>query len=239
MMELLRYGESTLEHPIAIMGFPTMGLVGSIVSSYICKQLKMEVLAGFGSPDLMPYALVQDGIAYPPIRICGCKRGEGVDDLLIVTSEMSPKPEICYDVVKSLISTLKDMGVKMIVCIEGVIALDENTGIMTCGSCDNIKKEAENIGLTLFKDGLVRGISGMMMYMGASYDVDILTLLCPANPDLPDPRAAASLLEPLSKIVPGLELDAEPLYKEAEAIEKNIKEQQESQKTDMMGQLYG
>jgi uncharacterized protein len=80
-----------------------------------------------------------------------------------------------------------------------------------------------------------------MLYEGYRTGMDVMSILCSANPALPDPKAAASLIEPLSKIIPELNIDVTPLYKEAEEIERRIKSQEEysSKESTDIQQLYG
>ena len=59
--------------------------------------------------------------------------------------------------------------------------------------------------------------------------LDAMCLIAPANPQLPDPRAAASILIPLSKIVPRFDVDPQPLIQEAQEIEDRLRSQQASQ----------
>jgi uncharacterized protein len=101
--------------------------------------------------------------------------------------------------------------------------------------------EIGRLGLHDLGEGLVRGITGVMLYEGAHSGTDVMSILCPANPALPDPRAAAKLLEPLSKIIPELKMDVDPLYKEAEEIDIRMKSQEtyaNRENTDLR-QLYG
>ena len=47
-------------------------------------------------------------------------------------------------------------------------------------------------------------------------------MLGSAKQEMPDPRGAAKIMEPLAKMLPELKIDTEPLYKEAEDIEKRF-----------------
>ena len=76
------------------------------------------------------------------------------------------------------------------------------------------------------EDGMVRGISGMILLKASEIDLDVITLLGSAKQDMPDPKGAAKLMEPLTRLLPELKIDTEPLYKEAEEIEKKIRSQQ-------------
>jgi uncharacterized protein len=53
--------------------------------------------------------------------------------------------------------------------------------------------------------------------------MDMISLLGPARADYPDARGAARLMEVVAKMLPEIKLDPEPLFKEAEQIEKDMK----------------
>ncbi|MDR3206656.1 MAG: PAC2 family protein, partial [Candidatus Methanoplasma sp.] len=121
-VRVMRYSDAKYENPTALVGLPSIGLVGSILSSFVIREMKMSVIAGIASPDLPPYCMIQGGIPYPPIRIYGCARN-GADepggDLVIVTSEIAPPPEQCYALAIAILGVLSDLGVSKIICLEG------------------------------------------------------------------------------------------------------------------------
>ncbi|MBQ5483291.1 MAG: PAC2 family protein, partial [Candidatus Methanomethylophilus sp.] len=91
------------------------------------------------------------------------------------------------------------------------------------------KAMLEEAGVTLMADGLVRGMSGVGLFQSRIDGLDAMCLIAPANPQLPDPRAAASTLLPLSKIIPRFEVDPQPLIQEAKEIEDRLRSQQANQ----------
>ena len=240
--KVIRYIDKKYDNPIAIVGFPSVGLVGSILTSFVIRELGMEVVAGMTSPGLPPYSMIQGGIPYPPVRICGCTRENGDDhcgDLIMVTSEITPKPEQSYEFATALMGVFKELGIKKIIALEGIPEYSEEDPILACGSSDSARSMIDSLGLKKFEDGLVRGMTGVMLYEGCCSDMDVIVMLCPANPAFPDPRSAANALAPLSKLIPELNMDLKPLFKEAEEIESKIREQEEYNKTQDIQQLYG
>lgn len=294
---VMRYSEEKLRDPIAIVGFPSVGLVGSIVSSYLTRDLKLPVVAGVSSADLPPYTLIQNGTAYPPIRIyAGAvpkpkrkrkpkaesapasetsaertalpeggdapktseEEGKSVEgaaentveakpkrvkarDLVVVTSEIAPKPEQTYDLTMCILDTLEQMGVREIVCIDGIPRVDSSQEgeMLGTATSENAIKKLEETGVPVMKEGLVRGVTGIMLYEGTFSKKDIICILCPANPQLPDPRAAATALTPLSKIVPNLNIDPTPLNNEANDIDNRVRAQQQAQQEIGTQNIYG
>ena len=229
-MKVIRYSDQRYDNPTAIIGFPGVGLVGSILTSFAVRELDMDVVAAITSPDLPPYTLIHKGNPYPPIRIYGCSRentSEDCGDLVIVTSEIAIRPEQHYALNAVLMEFFKEMGIKSVIALEGIVQFEEDTKMFACGSSETSRKMIEELGLKPLDDGLVRGLTGVMLYEAFYSGMDFIAMLCPANPSLPDPRSAARILEPLSRLVPELKIDAEPLYKEAEEIENKMKQQNE------------
>jgi len=242
-MKVIRYSDQRYHNPVAIVGFPGIGLVGSILTSFVIRELKMEAVAAIASPDFPPYTLIQNGNPYPPIRMYGYRREHpSEDDLIIVTSEITLKPDQYYTLNATLMGLFKEMGVSSVIALEGIQQFENDMGILACGTSQASKERINELGLKQLDDGLVRGLTGVMLYEAFCSGTDVIAMLCPANPALPDPRAAARILEPLSKLVPELKIDANPLYKEAEEIENKIKQQQEygyEGAPDDIRRLYG
>src|SRR5574344_916767 len=93
------YNGMQLKNAVAIIGFPSLGLVSSIATGFLARELKLELIGAISSPSFPPYAIIQNGRPMPPVRFYGgkrsCKDTNGLDgdDLVIVTSEFVPKPE--------------------------------------------------------------------------------------------------------------------------------------------------
>lgn len=237
------YSRKKLVNPMAIVGFPTVGLVGSIVASFVSKQLGLEPVAGISGSELPPYALVQKHEPLAPIRAYAGpaakdKKGRG-RDLVIVTSEIVPKPEQAREVTEAIMSILKDLGVSQVICLEGVPVTDDNRGkLLGVGSTESARKALGKAKIPVMEEGIVRGISGVMLYLGNVENRDISCILTPANPQIPDPGAAAGLIEPLKLMIKGFEIDIKPLRDEAENIEKRMREQQAQHDTGVEN-IYG
>lgn len=263
--KLFWYNSDKLRDPIAIVGLPSIGLVGSITSSFLARELKLGIAAGLTYPDIQQYAILQDGEAYPPVRFYAGpmpkarrkkktevaeepaeakaakpKKRVKARDLIVVTSEVAAKPEFVYSFTCDIIDIVASMGARQIIIADGIPNTDPTSMLMGAYSTENAKHMLEENGIPLMKDGIVRGFSGVALYKGKVDDIDLVCLISPANPQLPDPRAAAALLEPLSKMIPKLDVDPAPLYKEADEIEGRIRAQQTQQLiVNNQDNLYG
>lgn len=231
-LKMIRYDDENLSNATAIVGFPTVGLVGSIVTSFIIKELNMPVFRGMVSQDMSPYCILMDKEPYPPIRVHGFCRDESSEsdcgDLMVVTSEVAPNVQQCYTLTDELLDMFADYGIKRIICIEGIPRFSDDDGMYACGSTPAAREVVDTFGVESLENGMIKGLTGVMLFEGKDRNMDVVTLLCPADQKLPDPRAAVSIVEQLAKVVPELNnVDTEPLVKEAEELEKRILAQAE------------
>ena len=90
-------------------------------------------------------------------------------------------------------------------------------------STPEMKKFLDNFDIDQTKEGMITGVTGVLLYKGVLEKRDVICLLSEAHEAYPDSRSAASLVKKLDIILPGIKIDPEPLYNEAEKIEANIK----------------
>ena len=242
-VKTIRYEDMSLDDPVAVIGFPSVGLVSSIAANYMVGQLDMTPIAGLASPSMPPYCLIYKGVAYPPVRFYGrrstTKTGR---DLIVCLSEYAPKPEDCYEIVQAILSFLKYMGCHDIISLEGTARINDTDGAVVCAVGPRASKMAKKSKLTVMEGGMVKGTTGIMLYEAPSMGMGVTTLMTPANPSLPDPGAAASFVPAISSMVRGLRLSPKPLLTEAEEIRKKMESEQEEvekREEERASQLYG
>ena len=224
-VKTIRYEDLGLQDPMAIIGFPSVGLVSSIMANYYAGQLKMTPVAGFASNDMPPYSLINQGMALPPVRVYGRKATTKTGrDVLVCLSEYAPKPEQTFELAQAILAYLKYMGVKEIVCLDGIAKSSDQDVPVICGSGPGSSKMIKKSKLTPMENGMVRGMTGVILYEGREYGMDVVAMMVPANPSLPDPGAAVSFIDPISSVVKGLRVNPKPLMAEAEEISRRLEE---------------
>ena len=116
-------------------------------------------------------------------------------------------------------------GVHTMITLDGIPQFNPDSyDIIGVGSTEKARKMMADLGINSFDDGMVRGLSGLILMKAAEDDFDVITLLGTARQDMPDPRGAAKMMETLSKIIPELNIDPEPLYAEAEEIDNKVRQ---------------
>ena len=242
-VKTIRYEDMALEDPVAVIGFPSVGLVSSITANYMVGQLDMTPIAGLSSPSMPPYCLIYKGVAYPPVRFYGRKHTTKTGrDLIVCLSEYAPKPEDCYELVQAILSYLKYMGCHDIISLEGTARVNDTDGPVVCGVGPGAAKMAKKSKLTVMEGGMVKGTTGIMLYEAPTMGMGVTTLMTPANPALPDPGSAASYIPAISSMIPGLRHSATPLLAEAEEIRNKMESEQEAvdrREEERAAQIYG
>jgi uncharacterized protein len=227
-IQIIEYKEVDLSNSILIEAFPTVGLVSSIAGHFIIEQLKLEEIGTISSRYFMPAAVIHNGMPSPPVRIYAGKKICGptgsCNQIAVILSEFMPAVNTIKPVADKILSWAQKKKCNYIINFEGTNSLNpkkpKTFGVATTQKMKDILKKY-NIEET--QEGMITGITGVLLYEGARLKYDVLCLLAEAHSSYPDSRAAALLVETLDKMLPEIEIDTKPLYKEAEDIEQKIR----------------
>jgi uncharacterized protein len=227
-IEIIEYKEADLSNSVLIEAFPTVGLVSSIAGHFLIDQLQLEEIGTIHSRYFMPAAVIHKGVPSPPVRIYASKKHCGpdgtCDQIVVIISEFMPPIDIIHPLGDAILAWAKKKKCSYIVNFEGTHGKDpkkpKTHGVASSQKMKDILKKY-NIEET--PEGMITGITGVLLYEGTRLKRDVLCLLADAHTSYPDSRAAALLIETLDKMLPGMSLNTEPLYKEAEDIEQKIR----------------
>ena len=227
---------------LVVSCFPSIGFVSSIVAHYLVDKLDLELVGGVRHPKLPPVCLVQDGKPLPPMRfysgepICTMKK---CDKVVLIASEIQVIPELNLPLADTLLDWCTENGVGATILIDSYAQgigqqhsiFDDDKSeetILGIGSTDASRNTLKELGVPLLKQGVVGGITGVMMGEGRRREIDVMAILAESDGEiggsLPDARAAARIIECLDDLLPAVHLDPEPLLAEAQRIEGEIRE---------------
>ena len=248
---------------LVVSCFPSIGFVSSIVAHYLVDKLDLELVGGVRHPKLPPVCLVQDGKPLPPMRfysgepICNMER---CDKIVLIASEIQVLPELNLPLADTLLDWCTENGVGATMLIDSYaqgigqqhsIFDDDQTDetLLGIGSTEVSHQPLEGLGVPLLKQGVVGGITGVMMGESRRRGVDVMAILAESDGEiggsLPDARAAARIIECLDDLLPAVHLDPEPLLAEAQRIEGEIREMMAvhlnppADAGDSLGSMYG
>ncbi len=230
-IELYEYQKMRLSNALMITGFPTVGLIGTIATRFIVYSLKLKLIAAFLSDYFPPMSIISNGEPLPPIRLYGeekkCGPNGKYERLVVMLSEFVPHFTTLRPIANKIIDWCKENNCNSVVCIEGfnLEKKEDETPLMGVASTEDARKMLERYGIKVMEEGMVSGLSGILLYEGRRRNFNVACLLAGTHADYPDAKAAAKVLEVVNKMLPDIKIDPEPLYKEAEQIEAQIKAQ--------------
>lgn len=228
-----------VEGAIVIDGFPSVGLVSSIVANYLIDTLEMEQIGIVESPSFPTVSLVRNGKPQHPVRIYSgtpplSRSGRVADRIVAFISEFQPPPNIIHPLATSILNWVQEQRCGLLVSPEGLV-VEPAVGtekhrshrapeVRVYGIASTRKAQELYIepNVTPFTEGVITGIAGVLLNEGRRRGFDVLTFLAEANPEYPDARAAAKIIETINHILLRSTLDPEPLIHEAERIEQQL-----------------
>ena len=230
-ISIIEYKKKDLTDAMCVVAFPTVGMISSIAGHYIIDSLNLEEIGTITSKYFTPTTVIHKSHPSPPVRIYAGKKSCGPEytckQIVVIISEFMPHWEIIKPLVEKIFKWADEKKCKMLVALEGTHAfgkkIEGEFEVFGIGSTKTMKHVLDKYKIIHTKEGMITGVTGVLLYEGVITKRDVLCLLAEAHADFPDSRAAGNLLQKLDVILPGIKIDPKPLYKEAEKIENDIK----------------
>jgi uncharacterized protein len=236
-IELIEYKKEDLSQSMLVVAFPTVGLISSIAGHFIIDTLKLEEIGAITSREFMPATVIHRSKPSPPVRIYAGKKKCGpegkCEQLTVIISEFMPPYNIIKPLADKILDWAEEKGIEPIVALEGTHAVGpkkKDMKVYGVGSNKDMKKILKNYKIKETIEGMITGVNGVLLYEGVLQRLNVMCLLSEAHTQYPDSRAAGNLLKKLDIMLPEIKIDPEPLYKEAEEIEKKIRQFMEQSK---------
>lgn len=212
-----------------IAAFPCVGLVATIAANYLIEEMDLKEVGVVDGPTFPTICVVEDGEPKNPVRIYAgtydteAKKGR---KLVVFLSEFQPNPDLVRPVAEAIMGWCQEKGADLVVSPEGLLvegegAEDDVVEVYAVGSTENARRLLQNAVAPTFKDGIVAGVTGILLNMGRRDRFDVIGILAEAQKEYPDARSAATVIELLGDMVEA-ELDVSRLRDEAEDFEKHI-----------------
>jgi uncharacterized protein len=215
-----------LKNATVIAGFPSIGLVSTIVANYLIDALGLKQTGALDSSHFPTLSVVHTGEPLSPVRIYAGSMTNG-EKLVVFVSEFKPKPNLINSLSEVIMKWVKDNNCKLLISPEGMVVEgksedEENaTDAYAIGSTENARNTLQAKNIAQFKNGIIAGVSGVLLNKGKHDNFDVISILSEAHPNYPDARAAASALNVIAALIE-VDINVVPLYEEAERIEKQL-----------------
>ena len=214
-----------------IAAFPSIGLVATIAANFLIERLGLRQVGTMDGPDFPTISVVQKGEPLSPVRIYAGKyptKGNA-GRLVVFLSEFQPNPDLVRPVAAAILEWARENQVASVVSPEGLVvegeaAHDNIVELYAIGATERGREALRKAGVPLFNEGIVAGVTGILLNLGKRDGLNVIGLLSEAKKEYPDARSAATVIERLAEIVDA-DLDVKELYEEADEFERHIADQ--------------
>ncbi|MEM3255025.1 MAG: PAC2 family protein [Candidatus Micrarchaeaceae archaeon] len=219
MIEIKLEKEYKLNGYILLEGFPSVGLVGPMVNSYIVEKLKMEYIGHIESDAFPPIATIHDAVPLFPVRLYKDDKFK----IIAIVAEFTVPPNIIYQLSYELLNFVRKYGISQVVSIGGIIADKPSDKVFAIASSQDLIAKAASAGISTISEGVIAGVSAILLSNAPEYNIPIIDILVQVNPSVMDPKYAERIIANLEKLIK-IEIDLSELEKESKMIQAKTKE---------------
>ena len=229
-VQIHEYGKFDFKGATIVDGFPSVGLVSTIAANYLIDMLKLEQVGIVDARHFPTLSVVHNGEPLNPVRIYGGEHNDRSGEkrkLVVFISEFQPAPHLVRPIAEAMLEWARKVKADLVISPEGLVLEDEEahedteTEVYAIGSTPQMRKRIKDRGVESFNHGIITGVSGVLLNIGKREKVPVISILAEAHANYPDARSAATVIETMAKLL-DLEINVDPLYKEAEGFEKQI-----------------
>jgi len=225
-VEICNFEEVDLKGATVIAGFPSIGLVSTIAANYLIDALNLNQIGCVTSPQFPALSVVHTGEPLSPVRIYAGEQGYN-KKIVVFVSEFKPKPNLINSISEAIMKWANEKDCKLLISPEGMVVEGksgeggEAVEAYAIGSTENARAMLLEKKIAQFKNGIIAGVSGVLLNIGKQQNFNVISILAEAHPNYPDAKAAAAAINVMALLM-GMEINVTPLYEESERIEKQL-----------------
>ena len=223
-----------LKNPILVEGFPGLGMVGSIATKYLIKQLKAQKLATLYSPHFPYHVIVNKKGSARLLRgeFYFWKNETGENDYIFLTGDSQAQTiEGQFEVANSILDFAEKKNVKMVITLGGYRNEAEETPKVVAVSTNHVlfEKALKAKAISSEVGTPIVGTAGLLLGLAKFRKLDALCLLGETRGYFPDPKTAKTVVEVL-QIILNVDVDLKGLDKEIERSKEILGRMQDIEK---------
>lgn len=225
-VKIIDFEDVDLQGATVIAGFPSIGLVSTIAANYLIDALNLNQIGCMQSSHFPALSVVHTGEPLSPVRIYAGDKATG-NKIVVFVSEFKPKPHLINSISDAIMKWATEKKCKLLISPEGMVvegksSKDEGVSdAYAIGSTDSARRMLISKNIAQFKNGIIAGVSGVLLNIGKQSDFEVISILTEAHPNYPDAKAAASAINVIATIT-DTEINVAPLYEESERIEQQL-----------------
>jgi uncharacterized protein len=225
-VQIIDFEDIDLNGATVIAGFPSIGLVSTIAANYLIDALNLKQIGALDSQDFPALSVVHTGEPLSPVRIYAGTQPSG-HKIVVFVSEFKPKPHLINSISQSIMEWVNKKKCSLLLSPEGMVvegkedSCNVNAEAYAIGSTSEIRQTLAMKNIPQFKNGIIAGVSGVLLNKGKQVDFNVVSILTEAHPKYPDARAAAAAINVIASII-DVDINVAPLYEESERIEQKL-----------------
>jgi len=205
------------KNPTIIQGFPGIGLVGTIATEFLLEHLKTEQIGRINIEDLPPAVAIHNNKIVDPFGIFYNKQYN-----LVIVHAIAPTQGFEWTMASIIIELARKVQAKEIISMEGVAGPESTISKNYFYARKKIHKDRfTKLKVTPMNEGIIMGVTGALLLK--AHKLPISCIFAETHSNLPDSKAAASIIEVLDKYLT-LKVDYAPLLKQAETFEAKLQD---------------
>ncbi|MEM2873694.1 MAG: PAC2 family protein [Nitrososphaerales archaeon] len=222
-IELREFKKMNLNGATIIDGFPSVGMVNTIAANYLLATLNLDQIAALDSDRFPAVSMIYANKPKFPARIYASEKLKTV----VFLSEFRILPYLYRPLAKTLLNWAKEQKCSLIISPVGypvqLLSIEKELDVMGVGSTDRARQRLISSDIKQLNIGIIPGISGLLLNEGRWANFDVISLVIPIQPDIPEVKAAVEAVEVIDKLIPEIKVDVAPLHQEAERIAERLK----------------
>jgi len=217
-ISFVELAERDLHDYTLIEGFPGMGLVGTISAKYLIEKMGFEEVGYIDMDVFAPIIRIHEGLPVHPSRIYA----NASKKLVVLLSEQIIPRNATEKLADGIVEWIGEKRIKRVISLAGISldASEDKNKIYGIAANPKSKELLKKHGIEIIQDGITTGVTALILLNLKDSNLEAFSIL--GNVQIQaDYKGAAQLLRKLNEII-GLNIDVEPLLKEAKETEKEL-----------------
>ena len=118
---------------------------------------------------------------------------------------------------------MREYGITRLISIGGMPTQKQSNVPYIISSDPDMVKKAASQGIKQIKEGVIAGVSAVLLISAREFDLRTINLLVEVNPMIMNPKYAETAIQGLNKLI-GIDIDLNELEKEAKEVESKVRE---------------
>lgn len=223
-VEIREYKKVNLREGTLFIGIPTSGFLNLMMANYYIRAFNLDSIAWIYSDLLPPVTFIFKGKPKYPARIHADEKLK----FAVITAEFAPHPRLARILGKAICEWAEKNDIHNVISVEELIIQEEKPAeIYAVGSTDSARNNLSSKGINQLDYGMIVGLAAVLLDECRWLNIDAYCLIAEMSQYQPSFKIVVKILEVMNSLFPSIAVNTEPLAKEAEILENQIKELRE------------